>query len=365
MRPFLILFGLGLVTAPTIACDSDDPAAIVVCGSGTHLDGATCVRDPVAEPPVPIICGEGTTLDGAGTACVVADPLRCGDGTSRVGSACVADGSRLACGDRTERIGDLCIGTLSCGEGTTLAGNACVARDECTQLSCGSGTRQVGDNCVGTLACGEGTTHLDNVCVAEAPDSEVCGAGTSWDGELCVVLPPSGPDPDFTAFSALSSPTTSHYAFYNRDSNVMGHKIIVTTASQGLADGWTATSSPLIGDVEALHIRIIDDWAESLSEPNAFEIYDATDAYGDCENALKPTSSDPYDALAQVNFFAWDDLDPTPVVCAKGGVMSLQLDPQDASRIRVVLNVQFNDGTVWSERVLTMPYRGDNWTYGN
>ena len=71
----------------------------------------------------------------------------CGTGTHLEGTTCIADTQGLVCGPDTTEQGGTCVTTLGCGSGTTQQDNRCVPVDE---IACEPGTQPMGNECVPT-----------------------------------------------------------------------------------------------------------------------------------------------------------------------------------------------------------------------
>lgn len=111
--------GSGLALAVVLCGCSGSGAE---CGTGTHLDGMTCVAD-----------------DGH---------LDCGPGTVKRGTQCVPTGDNVMCGSGTSLDAGNCVPAFGqlCGPGTVEQNGKCVLESAGTM--CGMGTVRQADTCV-------------------------------------------------------------------------------------------------------------------------------------------------------------------------------------------------------------------------
>ncbi len=342
------------------------PVSMLACGSGTHLVDGECVPDSV------VACGSGTHLEN-GT-CVPDLTVECGEGTHLVGGECLAE-SQLRCGTGTRMVGDECVGTgMTCGSGTVASGTSCAPA--MSQI-CGTDTEiaNSGTSCVGVLSCGSGTLRSGDVCRPNL--SSVCGQGTTLSGSQCAIaasacgtgttlingrceVPP--PTTDLGAFSGNNALRVSYANFEDRGRNRTQHRVIITDLSQGSADGWTASLATPVGSGFAVHVRSEDDTCCSrqrlyVGEPRMVYIDSSVNPQGACI-VRTPNSFPSTDLGSFVNFFRWTNTSATQVVCSSGGSIQLErfIDPQNADRVRITANVQFNDGTVWQDKIFVADY---------
>ena len=176
-----------------------DTGTPLVCGSGTHLCGSTCVSDTSVTS-----CGSscspcGAPVNGTATCVGGACGASCPSGATVCGGACVllaSDASNCgACGNACPS-GQSCsagvCGTF-CASGTSLCGSSCLALGG-TCTSSGSG----GCAQSGMLVCSAGsavcsaTARTSGACsspfsgVCNAMGNCVCGSGTHLCGSSCV-----------------------------------------------------------------------------------------------------------------------------------------------------------------------------------
>ena len=325
----------------TTAQGTNCVAALQACGTGTTAQGTSCIATLQT-------CGAGTTAQG--TSCV-ALLQSCGAGTMASGSQCVTSG--LTCGVGTAAIGNACtvnLGTV-CSTDTVGAGGAtCVGR-----VTCATGTVRSGDTCAPQLStlCGPGTIPMGGRCVLDG--STACGTGTVLSNGQCVA--PTA-QPSLTAFSAS---TTLAVAYDHQDYPYMTgyrtyHRIIVTDLSAGNATAWATSEIAPVGAGSALHLKL-DDLSLSLNGSITKAIRNASTTGGGCQTGLTPTSLGSTSAAPNSNFFGWNQASFTLVACAAGGSVRLdRLMINTVDTVRMTFNVQFNDGTLWSDKIFTAPY---------
>ncbi len=134
----------------------------LTCGPGTVERNGRCEASGGAGGGVAggLTCGTGTTeLNGA----CVSTGKECGTGTHAEGALCVRDLVTSPCGAGTHEAMGSCVPDVRCGPGTQAMNGQCVPT---TGLTCGIGTSEVSGSCVSTLSCGSGTVLMSGQCVA-------------------------------------------------------------------------------------------------------------------------------------------------------------------------------------------------------
>ncbi|QRN98931.1 hypothetical protein JRI60_07835 [Archangium violaceum] len=332
--------------------------AQVTCGQGTVLQGSECV------PSSTLSCGPGTVQQGS--ECVPSSTLSCGPGTVQQGSECVPS-STLSCGPGTVQQGSECVpsSTLSCGTGTTQVGNSC--RADLSKV-CGTDTTSAGTTCVSVMTCGEGTIRDGNECrpwtsacgpgttfsngKCEVSPGVVCGAGTVWENGKCVKPVPS------PTLEAFSSDTALKGGFYRSmiittGSTIYEYRAAVTDLSQSGAEGWAQSGAALVGEGASVHMKFWGPASISAGTPFVAQISSAL-SRGECQTSLNPTSKPSEYGSTYANFFGWNATSPSLKVCAIGGSVKVE---RLSNTARLTFNIQFSDGTVWTDKVFEMPWR--------
>ncbi len=386
--------GLSCGTGTTVMGDAC--VAIASCGAGTVNQGGSCV------PQSPLSCGTGTTAIngrceasiqtcGAGTSALgtscVAPVQQCGAGTTLQNATCVA--TVQSCGAGTSAQGTSCVAALqSCGAGTTASGTQCVTQG----LTCGAGTATVGSQCavnlgtvcstdtvgaggttcVGRVTCATGTTRVADACQPQlstlcGPGTHVvsgrceldgavaCGPGTTLTGGRCVLPTPVPSLATFTASTSLNV-AYDHEDYYYMTGTRTWHRVIITDLSAGNALSWATSQIAPVGTGAALHLKL-DSLSLSLNSSITKTIANARFTGGACDTSLVPTDLAGTTAETYANFYGWSLATPTMNACSAAGSVRLdRLMINSVDTVRITLNVQFNDGTVWMDKIYTAPY---------
>lgn len=315
-------------------------AAVQSCGAGTTAVGTACVATVQS-------CGAGTTAQG--TSCV-ATIQSCGAGTMASGTQCVTQG--LSCGAGTAASGGLCnVDTASvCSTDTVASGATCVGR-----VTCGTGTLRSGDACLPQLAtlCGPGTRAANGRC--ELNPNTACGTGTVLTNGVCELPTPVPSFSTFTANTALNVAYDHEDYFYMTGTRTY-HRVIVTDLSAGNALSWATSQIAPVGTGSGLHLKI-----DALSLGNNSSITRSIEdarSQGMCDTDIVPTELASNTNRTFANFFGWTNSTPSMVVCGTAGSVLLErLNLSGVDSVRITFNVQFSDGTLWTDRVFTTPYR--------
>lgn len=343
--------------AGTTAQNGACVAALQSCGAGTVAQNGVCVAGLQT-------CGAGTTT--VGTSCV-ATVQSCGAGTSAMGTSCVA--AIQSCGAGTMARGTECVTQgLTCGAGTVVSGTQCNVN---TATVCSTDTTASGSSCVGRVTCGAGTTRSADACLPQLStlcgpgtrsangrcelNPTACGTGTTLVNGQCVVPTPV---PSFTTFTA--NPTLNvaydHEDYFYMSGTRTYHRVIVTDLSAGNALSWATTQIAPVGTGSALHLKI-DSTSLYTGSSITRSVEDAR-FQGACDTSLVPTELASTTSQTFVNFFGWTNSTPSMVVCgAAGSVLLERLTLNTVDTVRITFNVQFSDGTLWTDRVFTTPYR--------
>lgn len=343
--------------AGTTAQNGTCTAALQTCGAGTTVQGTSCVATVQScgagaslQSGVCVAalqsCGTGTTAQGSSC---VATLQACGAGTIVSGTQCVSQG--LTCGTGTTAVGNLCsvnFGTV-CSTDTVASGASCVGR-----VTCATGTTRVGDACQPQLAtlCGPGTRSVNGRCEL---NPTACGAGTVLNNGQCVLPTPV---PSFTTFTSSTSLNVAydHEDYYYMTGYRTWHRVIITDLSAGNAVTWATNEISPVGVGSALHLKI-DGLSLSTGSTLTRAIADGR-WQGACDTSLTPTELAATTSQTYANFFGWNNAMPSMVVCgAAGSVMIERLNIATVDSVRITLNVQFSDGTVWTDKIFTTPYR--------
>jgi len=241
--------------------------------------------------------------------------------------------------------------------GVLVAG--CSQTSAVGEPACGTGTKLVDEMCVGDcgaqVTCGTGTRLQDDTCVPESTSTAECGAGTRLVSGKCL---PLEQDPTIAAFTAQTGLKTS----FSKSQHTNQYWLVVTDLPQSIADGFTQSEGAMVGTGQALHLEFTDpNCSMAMTGDRCTVAIKSGDTYDDVYaqqhgcGAMDPTNSyfDHYVAL-----FAWTNAVATPVICAAGGSVVFELESD--TEVKVTFNVQFSDGTLWTDKVFRTPFQESN-----
>src|SRR5262249_32067003 len=133
-------------------------------------------------------------------------------------------------------------------------------------------------------------------------------------------------------------------------------------------DGWTGTGAALVGQGVALLVYARGAWYQPAYElqtghPLNVLLQNSTSG-GQCADTSPSANTGVSSSwLARANFWSWNAATATNAACVLGGSMLLERFAATQAgvpdRVKITLNVQFNDGTVWQDLVFWADHRTD------